>query len=258
MPKPARILFVGNSFTRIGDMPTLVTDLLSVGEPHVRYEAEMSVADGRGFHWHWREGDARERIGGGRFDFVVLQGSSVAIYPNTMHGREGYTPQAMAEYAGKFVELARRHGSQPILFATQAASGRAEDLRLVIEKYVELARGLDVPVALCGAAWQRARREAPDLRLDVDDDYCHQNRQGVYLNACVFYALFTGRTPEGLWPPARPSRRSGRPRPAGPSDEATARRLERLAWATVQEYAARGDVRVFLPGVDQADSAATG
>lgn len=146
MTKTARILFVGNSFTRIGDLPGMLTAMLNRRAGHERYEAETSLADGRGFHWHWFQGEARQKIEAAGFDFVVLQGSSLAVYPNPINAQEGYTPEAMATYSGKLIELARQHGSQPILFAPQAASGGPEDQRAVIEKYVEVARTLDVRV----------------------------------------------------------------------------------------------------------------
>ncbi len=62
MEKTARILFVGNSFTRIGDLPCVLTAMLNSGASGVRYAAETSLADAKGFQWHWEEGDAREKI----------------------------------------------------------------------------------------------------------------------------------------------------------------------------------------------------
>ncbi len=68
-------------------------------------------------------------------------------------------------------------------------------------------------------------QEEPELALRIDDRR-HPSVAGTYLAACTFFAALYDRSPEGL------------DYDAGLGAE-TAAYLQRVAWQTVEDYAAR-------------------
>lgn len=68
----------------------------------------------------------------------------------------------------------------------------------ITEQYTSLCTSLPgselVPV---GPAWQRARELRGNLPL-YDADQSHPSALGQYLTACVFYSVFTKKSPLGL------------------------------------------------------------
>lgn len=75
------------------------------------------------------------------------------------------------------------------------------------------------------------------------DNTGHPSTLGVYLNICVYYAVFSGKSPEGLDIQAReiPVSESNRAKYSDGQfmtlNEAAKRYLESVAWAAVQPYA---------------------
>jgi hypothetical protein len=107
----------------------------------------------------------------------------------------------------KLYRVARKKGSQPVLFLTWAREkGDQVNPQLfpgdtfeamqarVIEGYREAARQTGARISPVGVAWQTAMRERPDIRLFAPDGV-HASRAGVYLAAAVFLATLFERDP---------------------------------------------------------------
>jgi len=64
-----------------------------------------------------------------------------------------------------------------------------------------MAQAMGLGLVPCGQAWVRVFQDRPeywtDRVLHAEDNF-HPDDAGTYLNACVFYAYFTGRSPVGL------------------------------------------------------------
>lgn len=186
-----RILFVGNSHTYMNGLPYQVRELIDAAEGRPVCEAWMVTAGGKSLEWHAQEGGTQLTIAGNRWDVVVLQ--------QLTNPFGGYEPLARGYAALRpFIE---RSGAETLLYVTwkqktapesdQAARNAAFD-RLAREQHLRV-----VPV---GAAWLRARRDAPEIELYAPDG-AHASPAGTYLAACVFFRVLTGRSPVGL--PAR-------------------------------------------------------
>lgn len=194
-PAPLRVLFVGNSQLYTCDVPRMVQELAAsapAGRP--RIEIGRAILGGRGLQGYWEAGDAtnlpRGKIAAGGWDRVVLQ--------------EAYDiwDEPFDEYAGRFVDLIRRSGAQPILFATASISSLYPDgFTRLNDPQVAWARARGIPCAAAGYAWRSYLGATPTPAQLLDlyaPDAKHPGRKGSYLYACVLYVTLTGASPEGL------------------------------------------------------------
>src|SRR5688572_11138944 len=71
-----RVLFVGNSYTYVNDLPAVV-HALGEATPNARVEVESVVVAGTRLSDHWLNTGGRERVQEGGWDAVVMQGQSL-------------------------------------------------------------------------------------------------------------------------------------------------------------------------------------
>jgi hypothetical protein len=187
--KPLRVLFIGNSYTFFnGGMGTLVQSLASAVKGGRRLEFVEVTKGGQTLEGHWAEGKALAEIRKGGWDFVVLQEHSL----RPIQDRE-----KMYAYAKRFDAEIRKVGAKTVFYETWARKNRPEMQSGLDAAYTGLAKEVAALVAPAGLAWQAALKVKPDLSLHIAD-LSHPTPAGSYLNACVFYETFFGRSPEGL------------------------------------------------------------
>jgi hypothetical protein len=192
-----RVLFVGNSYTYVNDLPTTFAQLAVAGGHNV--EAAMVANGGETLAQHAVAAETLDKIASAPWSFVVLQEQSET--PATSAGRSTMYPAART-LASK-VEAA---GAEAMFFMTwahrdgipAAGIGTYESMQLAIDDgYKGIADELGVPVAPVGFTWFVVRRDHPDLAM-WQDDGSHPTATGTYLAACVFYATIFRQSPEGL------------------------------------------------------------
>jgi uncharacterized protein DUF4886 len=207
---PMRLLFVGNSFTNRNDLPVLLVQLAAAGDPPRELTAEKVIASGASLRQHWNAGEAGRLLEQERWDVVVLQEQSTLPVKNR---------QRYHENVRLFHPVIQQQGARTALYLTWArrdAPERQKDLNEAVQSIGEEIGALVVPV---GVAWERIREGGAGPEL-YDADGSHPSKAGSYLAACVFYAAFLGRSPEGL--------------PANLSLSAEeAALLQKAAWASV-------------------------
>ena len=186
--KPARILFIGNSFTNRNDLPGLLTRLATAARPPIAVETERVIANGRALKTHWERGAARDAIRASKWDYGVLQEQSTLPLKN---------PARMHEYVTLFDEEIRKSGARTVLYMTWARRHEFERQAELTAAYASIGRTLGALVVPVGVAWQRALSERPELVLH-DKDNSHPNFAGSYLAACTFFAALFDRSPAGL------------------------------------------------------------
>ena len=215
-----RVLFIGNSNHMFWALPETVEAMVNSGQDEIRIESHRSLSGGKVLAWHYDQSDAVSRIKTGGFAYVALQEGlrdPVADREQTF------------EYAGKFDKVIRDSGAKPLLFVRWAKVGDRPGMQdEIIKRDVELAEQLGMVLVPIGAAWQAALRERPGLTLH-NPDGGHPGMHGAYLNACVYYAVLTGRSPQGYQSPAVLGREVA-------VEQTAARFLERVAWETVVRF----------------------
>lgn len=194
----SRVLFIGNSYTYVNDLPGMFTELAKAGGHRV--ETGLAAEGGATLADQVNSPGTLDKLGSSRWDFVVLQEQSQIPSVEQVRRQQMY-PAARS--------LARRiedAGARPILFMTWAhrdgwpENGLPdyESMQVAIDDgYLGIARELGVPVAPVGYAWLLTHRQDPRLEL-WQPDGSHPSAQGSYLAACVFYAAMFHESPEGL------------------------------------------------------------
>jgi hypothetical protein len=197
-PECTRVLFLGNSYTFVNDLPGTFARLARAGGQRV--EADVSAEGGWMLSDHVQSGGTRSKIKSSNWDFVVLQEQSQVPASERMRNAQMY-PMART-----LVAQIRETGAEPVFFVTWAhQSGWPEEglnsyesMQLQINAgYLGIARELNATLAPVGVAWLDAWRENPEVKL-WQADGSHPSPQGTYLAACVFYAVIFEESPEGL------------------------------------------------------------
>ncbi|HVO43520.1 MAG TPA: hypothetical protein VMT34_12895 [Aggregatilineales bacterium] len=233
-PNTIRVLFIGNSYTYVNNLPGLIIELAAY-EPRP-LDAEMIVEGGATLANHWTEGKALAAIRRGHWEYVVLQeqstlGSGIVINDIDQIG----DPANFYVAVRRFDAEIRKGGARTVLFLTWARQNAPQNQTLLTQAYTNIARELHVVVSPVGPAWQVARITDSSLALHQSDG-SHPTSTGSYLAACVFYATFYRKSPIGL--PAHVSSRlvddSGNLQ-VGEADlnPADALLLQQIAWQVV-------------------------
>ena len=187
--KPLRVLFIGNSYTFFnGGLGTAVKSPRRRRQGRPAFEYIEVTKGGQTLEGHWNDGKALAAIRKGGWDFVVLQEHSLGA----RRSRE-----KMFQYAKMFDAEIRKTGAKTVFYETWGRKNRPEMYGVVEQAYVGLATQLKAVVAPAGAAWTMALKSNPTLALHIAD-LSHPTPAGTYLNACVFYETFFGKSPEGL------------------------------------------------------------
>ena len=103
----------------------------------------------------------------------------------------------MFQYAKMFDAEIRKTGAKTVFYETWGRKNRPEMYGVVEQAYIGLAtksRPSSPPPAPPGTM---ALKSNPTLALHIAD-LSHPTPAGTYLNACVFYETFFGKSPEGL------------------------------------------------------------
>ncbi|MBU0468137.1 MAG: DUF4886 domain-containing protein [Candidatus Omnitrophica bacterium] len=196
--KTIKILFVGNSYVYMNDLPRIFTDIAR----YKGYAVETAMVTGPGWSLakHANSLETLSKINSKRWDYVILQEQSMIPVMKDQCGNR------MLPAARKLISAINNKGATPILFMTW---GRRNGLKENGFKdfnsmqnelsvcYLRVAKTLKAAVAPVGDAWQNAKRGAPLLDF-WNSDNSHPNLMGSYLAACVIYAAIFQESPEGI------------------------------------------------------------
>ncbi|MCC6263569.1 MAG: hypothetical protein IT169_08330 [Bryobacterales bacterium] len=193
--KALRVLFIGNSYTYLNNLPGILEKIAAAESEGPAIETEGSLSGGKTLQWHWEQGKALEAIRKGGWDFVVIQELSTLGYGTPKGGTPRiHDPAAYFKYATLFDEEIRKAGARTVLYATWARDGYPEQQRRLDDAFVQFARKVKAGIVPAGLAWTVTRLEAPSIRL-YTPDRSHPTAAATYLNALLFYQCLTGRAP---------------------------------------------------------------
>lgn len=193
-----RILFIGNSYTYVNDLPDMFARLARAGGHRV--ETETAAQGGWTLSAHAGSAETLNKLKSSKWDIVVLQEQSDV--PAVERARTA----TMYPAGRMLVRQIEEGGATPIFFLTWAhrdglpeygLSGYETTQSAISDGYLRIAQELGVPVAPVGDAWRMATGKDPGLEL-WQGDGIHPTEQGTYLAACVFYAAIFRQSPEGL------------------------------------------------------------
>jgi poly(3-hydroxybutyrate) depolymerase len=213
---PAKVLFVGNSFTYYNNsLHKHYRKLIWASGIHTAETARSRIKTISGGRLPEHAGGFEKVMAAEDWDVVVMQGHSLGPISED-------TAEPFRDAAREFSAFAREQGTRPAFFMTWAYAERPEMTALLDEAYTDIGRELDAEVVPVGLAFARATADRPDIALRIADK-SHPSRAGTYLAACTFFAAFYQQSPEGL------DYKAG-------LDDDVATYLQQVAWQTVQDY----------------------
>jgi hypothetical protein len=180
------ILFIGNSYTYVNDVPGIVQALAdSAGEKiavQTVAQPDFALVD------HIAMGTAQREIARRGWAFVVLQQgpSSVEVNRDTLR-------LAVKTFAPGITAA----GGKAALFSAWPTFGRMVDYPRAIESYRLAAADVDGVFLPIAGAWLEAWKKDPNLPLYASDGL-HASALGSYLAAVVIYSRLLNRPATGL------------------------------------------------------------
>lgn len=172
--KPARVLFIGNSLTSTGNIPSRVAVLARDMGREV--ETEAVTVPGFSLEDHRRDGAALQAIRKGGWDFVVLQQGTSA---------RDDSRRELIDEARRFAAEIRKAGAKPAIYMTWPPSGRRGEFPDAIKSHRMAAEAADAILIPAGEAWLRVMSKDSRLRLYADD--LHPSTSGMQLAVLAIY-----------------------------------------------------------------------
>ncbi|MFA7273220.1 MAG: PKD domain-containing protein [Crocinitomicaceae bacterium] len=195
------ILFVGNSFTHMNEMPFIFDRMAKSKGKSIH--VEMNTRSGATFHVHTTRPDLFEAINSRQWDFVVLQGMSREL----THDPE-ILDTATMPYIRQILDSVYANDSctNVLLYMTwgyKEGYPEREDIatyELMADKialgYQYLSDTLKLPIVPVGMVWKEVCKKYPEMEL-YDADKMHPGKNGSYIAASTFYTALFNESPEG-------------------------------------------------------------
>lgn len=198
----ARVLFIGNSYTDVNNLPNLVQRVSESAGCAVEYE---SYTPGGCTFMNHCNNQSINLIRQGGWDVVVLQEQSqLPSFPQSQVEQEcfpyaeylvntiyQYNPDGEAMF---YMTWGRKNGDErnapyfPVLATYEGMDS------MIYERYMYMARTYDASVCPVGRVWRYIRNNHADIELYQPDD-SHPSVAGSYAAACAFYTLIFHRSP---------------------------------------------------------------
>lgn len=193
---PTKVLYLGNSYTYVNDLPDIVERLSQSQEKEI--QSTEFLSGGARFQTHWNNSSVINTIKQGGFDFMILQGQSQEVaFPQGQFMSEVYT------YAHKLDSLFKAYNpnGKVIFFMTWGYRyGDADNCTFyppfctyssmsqeLYNNYRQMALDFQSSVAPIGAAWRYSINLDSNYVLHSSDN-SHPSYDGSYLAACVLYS----------------------------------------------------------------------
>lgn len=193
------VLFIGNSYTHMNDMPFIFEKIArNKGQKVV---VEMSAKSGANLKEQVGRADVYDKIRSRKWDYVVIQGFSREF---------GYAKEtidtATMPYLNQLLDSVRLNHpcTQPLFYMTWGYStgldyyepmGSYEKMTNAISQgYMYISDLHNVPVVPVGRVWQSFRASNPKVEM-YQEDQQHPTKTASYLVASSFYAAIFNESP---------------------------------------------------------------
>jgi hypothetical protein len=202
-PKPQKVLFLGNSYTAVNNLPQLLKDMaLFTGDTLI---TDQNTPGGFTLMGHSTNSASLSRINAEKWDYVVLQDQSqLPSFP------EPDVQQMVYPYARALDSLIDLNHSctKTVFYMTWGRkNGDAQNCpswppvctyrgmdSLLALRYRKMADDNKALLSPVGAVWKYLRSNNPGIELYQSDE-SHPTVAGSYAAACCFYAVILGKDP---------------------------------------------------------------
>lgn len=200
------VLFIGNSYTAVNDLPNLVYNIALANGDTIYYEA--NTPGGSYFNAHKTNPTTLAKIAIRDWDYVVLQEQSqLPALPLAIAG-DDYSPPSATDLCDLirendsctdivfYMTWGRKEGDASFC-ADVPEMCTYEGMQLLLrDAYIGFAEENNAAVAPAGMGWKSVIDDDPTIEL-YSVDGSHPNINGSYLTACIFYATLFQESPIG-------------------------------------------------------------
>lgn len=195
------VLFIGNSFTFMNEMPNTFREIAKSKGKMVH--VERVTEGGKSLDWHSKQEKTYTTLRSRKWDYVILQELS-----NTPAQPDSKTETISLPFFRQLADSIRKNAecTQIMLYMTWgykngnsqwAEISTYESMQARISNtYMRYSDLISAQLSPVGAVWSQVRKSYPALEL-YDADTFHPSPLGSYLSAATFYAAIFGDSPYG-------------------------------------------------------------
>jgi hypothetical protein len=197
---PVNILFIGNSYTHMNNMPKIFNDISKYNNKNVH--VEMNTKSNSSFKIHSTRLDMYESIKSKKWDFIILQGFS-----REFSFSKSYIDTASLPYFDRILDSIYKYHPcvNLLLYNTwgykygvsyrDEINDYAKMQDSVIKGYEYVSDSYNIPIVPVGMVWRNIYKSNPKINLYHKDNQ-HPSFYGSYLSACTFYTSIFQEYPE--------------------------------------------------------------
>ena len=203
-----RVLFLGNSYTGVNNLP-LLTSYLNNGTGNVLVY-DSNTPGGHTLEGHSTNSISMAKIKQGNWDFVVLQEQSQiptipfyrdsSMYPALEHLNDTIKKYNPCAEVVTYMTWGRRFGGQQCDMGNVNCSPVFVDFSHMQDSlasaYQYKSKDINASIGPVGIAWKKVIEDTNIVLHTADNS--HPNLTGSYLAACVFHAVLWQESPIGL------------------------------------------------------------
>lgn len=206
--KKVRVLFLGNSYTYVNNMPQIVADMAaSAGDTLIW---DMEAPGGFTLSGHYTSMASKNKIKQGNWDYVVLQEQSQ--HPALPLQQVSNTTFVYAHVLDTMINYYNPCGETIMYMTWGRKNGDAANCAafsgqgwphfctyigmdsVIRARYEKIANDENAIVSPVGAVWRIIRTQHPNIEL-YDADESHPSMAGSYAAACAFYTAIFRKDP---------------------------------------------------------------
>ncbi|HIP31831.1 MAG TPA: PKD domain-containing protein [Crocinitomicaceae bacterium] len=199
---PVKILFIGNSYTHMNEMPKMLQKMVDKAGKEVIIE--RNTESGGSFEIHSKRPDLYQAINKRKWDYVILQGFS-----REMSYSKEHIDSASVPFLNQITDsIYANNACTNVLFYMTWGYDEGFLDREEINSYEKMADSIErgysylgevynVPVVPVGMVWKQVKKVGTiDLYAP---DRAHPSRKGSYLIATTFYNAIFGESNENVY-----------------------------------------------------------
>lgn len=200
-----RVLFIGNSFTYVNNLPQMISDVASSTGDVLIFDS--NTPGGYYLSDHLMSTVVSiNKIKTGNWNYVVLQGQSLEFASGSNHLPSAYQLDTIIKSHNScaqtmfYITWGRKNGA--IYFCQPPECDSVgyihktyyEMDKLIERNYMFVADSLKALASPVGAVWRNIRQNYPSIELFQSDE-SHPSVAGTYAAACCFYATIFRKDP---------------------------------------------------------------
>jgi hypothetical protein len=204
------VFFIGNSYTGVNNLPSLIGQMASSKGNHLSYYAH--IPGGSTFMQHSTNANVSNQLNQETWDYVVLQEQSqipsfspiqVAsdCYPYAENLCTQISESNNCVEPVFFMTWGRENGDQQNCQSYPPICTYEGMQERLSESYTEMAEDNEALLSPVGIAWKNIRAAHPTIDL-YGGDGSHPSIHGSYLASCVFYSLLFNDSPSNGFVPS--------------------------------------------------------